>query len=145
MFGVQGVQGKGEGGGEGKAEGEGGRGGGKWRGKGGTYRSVIDSAGEPDEMISSSESSESGVYLSALHHSLFWYVCLPPPDEEGSRKRDMHTRVDKVVGIIVLADGARLRLVELGVLDFFELHHVGLLQGFCVGFGEVLWGRCGGR
>ncbi len=31
----------------------------------------------------------------------------------------MRTCVDKVVGVVVVADGTGLRLVELGVLDFF--------------------------
>lgn len=79
-----GVDGEGEGGGEGKAEREGGRGGGKGRGKGGTYRSVIDSAGEPDEMISSSESSESGICQRLITPCS---VCpFSPPGEEGFRK-----------------------------------------------------------
>ncbi len=33
--------------------------------------------------------------------------------------RLISTCVDKVVGVVVVADGTGLRLVELGVLDFF--------------------------
>ena len=39
------------------------------------------------------------------------------------RRRRRHTRVDEVVRVVVVTDGARLGLVELGVLDFFELDH----------------------
>lgn len=62
--------------------------------------------------------------------------------DEGRRERERVylTRVDEVVRVVVVADGARLRLVELGVLDFFELDH-----GFFFGLGwavvgEVDWG-----
>lgn len=35
----------------------------------------------------------------------------------------IHTRVDKVVGVVVVSDGTGLGLVELRILDFFELDH----------------------
>lgn len=44
----------------------------------------------------------------------------------------VHTRVDKVVGVVVVSDGTGLGLVELRILDFFELDH-GWLVGCCRG------------
>ena len=51
--------------------------------------------------------------------------------EEGKA----YTRVDEVVRVVVVTDGARLGLVELGVLDFFEL-----ALGFFFGW---RWGALG--
>lgn len=48
--------------------------------------------------------------------------------------RAAFTCVDKVVGIVVVAEGAGLGLVELGVFDFFELDHGGGCGG--IGMGE---------
>lgn len=52
----------------------------------------------------------------------------------------IHTRVDKVVGIVVVSDGTGLGLVELRILDFFELDHGWLVVAAVVWFGSV-WGR----
>lgn len=73
----------------------------------------------------------------------FWYGLKKEREEKGKRACIYITRVDEVVRVVVVADGARLRLVELGVLDFFELDH-----GFFFGLGwtvvgEVDWGRGG--
>ena len=46
---------------------------------------------------------------------------------------DRRTCVDKVVGVVVVANGTRLCLVELGVFYFFELDH---------GFGAFGGCRC---
>lgn len=54
--------------------------------------------------------------------------------------RYSHTRVHKVVGIIVVSDGTRLRSIELRVLDFFELDHDSLLDWS----GWLLFGGGGG-
>ena len=53
-------------------------------------------------------------------------------DERAGGRGETVTCVDEVVGIVfVVAGGAGLFLVELGVLDFFELDHGFLLQGRC--------------
>ena len=108
------------------------------------YRSVIDSAGGPKELMSSSESSESG--RGCIYVSL---ICLSPslPPGFGNTRSGVSeqvqkvrfTRVDKVVGIIVVADWTGLCLVELRILDFFELDHDGWIVAAVVILKRLVW------
>lgn len=76
-------------------------------------------------MMSSSESSESGHLVSGTWSPrvLKVYDWGFGSEWVGRRDVDIYTGVDEVVGVVVVADGTGLCLVELRVFDFFELDH----------------------